>query len=330
VALSRVTLLKNWPAKRRHWLEELYRSRVSVLIGPAGTGKTTLLLALLSLDQVRKGGVLLLAPTGKARVQMQKKAGDVKAFTLAQFLLGLDRYDPQTGAYVVTNAPSRENGFATVVIDEASMLTEDQLAATLDGIDASSVQRLILVGDPRQLPPIGAGRPFVDVIRLLRQQQTRPIRGLAELTVVRRQTENSEEQDALRDDVLLSRWFSDEAPDPGADEVWNRLATGSARNVRAIVWQSDAELQAKLVAELTAHVRANVDPSFSDETAFEVSLGGSAWNGRAYFNQSREDADGRRRGGGAGVEAWQILAPLRAGETGDRQPSFASARAPCR
>jgi ATP-dependent exoDNAse (exonuclease V) alpha subunit len=176
-------------------LEELYRSRVSVLIGPAGTGKTTLLLALLSLDQVRKGGVLLLAPTGKARVQMQKKAGDVKAFTLAQFLLGLDRYDPQTGAYVVTNAPSRENGFATVVIDEASMLTEDQLAATLDGIDASSVQRLILVGDPRQLPPIGAGRPFVDVIRLLRQQQTRPIRGLAELTVVRRQTENSEEQD---------------------------------------------------------------------------------------------------------------------------------------
>ena len=144
-------------AEKASALEELYRARASVLIGPAGTGKTTLLLALLSLDQVRKGGVLLLAPTGKARVQMQKKAGDVKAFTLAQFLLGLDCYDTQTGAYLVTNAPSRENGFATVVIDEASMLTEDQLAATLDAIDPSSVQRLILVGDPRQLPPIGAG-----------------------------------------------------------------------------------------------------------------------------------------------------------------------------
>ncbi len=297
-------------------LEELYRSRASVLIGPAGTGKTTLLLALLSLDQVREGGVLLLAPTGKARVQMQKKAGDVKAFTLAQFLLGLDRYDTQTGAYLVTNAPGRENGFATVVIDEASMLTEDQLAATLDAIDPSSVQRLILVGDPRQLPPIGAGRPFVDAIRLLRGQEARPVRGLAELTVVRRQAGGSDDLETPRDDVLLSRWFSGEAPDAGADEVWDRLATGSAHGVRAIGWESDGELQAKLLHELTVHVRAKVDASLSDETAFEVSLGGSEWNGRAYFNQSREDAEGKRHGGGAGVEAWQILAPIRPGETG--------------
>jgi hypothetical protein len=296
-------------------LEELYRSRVSVLIGPAGTGKTTLLLALLSLNQVRKDGVLLLAPTGKARVQMQKKAGDVKAFTLAQFLLGLDRYDAQTGSYLVTNAPGRENGFATVVIDEASMLTEDQLAATLDALDPSSVQRLILVGDPRQLPPIGAGRPFVDLIRLLREQEATPVRGLAELTVVRRQTEGADPE-ASRDDVLLSRWFSGEAPDAGADEVWNRLTTGSARGVRTIRWDSEAELQAKLLHELTAHVRAGVDPSLSDETAFEVSLGGSEFNGRAYFNLSREGDDVRRRGGGAGVEAWQILAPIRAGEAG--------------
>ncbi|WP_201729473.1 AAA family ATPase [Acidocella sp. C78] len=303
-------------AEKASALEELYRARASVLIGPAGTGKTTLLLALLSLDQVRKGGVLLLAPTGKARVQMQKKAGDVKAFTLAQFLLGLDRYDTQTGAYLVTNAPSRENGFATVVIDEASMLTEDQLAATLDAIDPSSVQRLILVGDPRQLPPIGAGRPFVDVIRLLREQDTKPVRGLAELTIVRRQAEGSGDPKATRDDVLLSRWFSGEAPDAGADEVWDRLMAGSARGVRAIAWESDAELQAKLLAELTAYVRAAVDASSSDETAFEVSLGGSEWNGRAYFNPSREDGEGLRHGGGAGVEAWQILAPIRAGETG--------------
>lgn len=303
-------------AEKASALEELFRSRASVLIGPAGTGKTTLLLALLSLDQVRKGGVLLLAPTGKARVQMQKKAGDVKAFTLAQFLLGFNRYDGRTGAYLVTDTPDRENGFATVVIDEASMLTEDQLAATLDALDPSSVQRIILVGDPRQLPPIGAGRPFVDVIRLLREQDAKPLRGLAELTVVRRQAESSEGPESPRDDVLLSRWFSGEAPDAGADEVWDRLTTGSARGIRAIAWDSDADLQTKLLQELTAHIRSDVNASVSDETAFEISLGGSEWNGRAYFNPSREGADGRRQGGGAGVEAWQILAPMRAGETG--------------
>ncbi|WP_164586733.1 AAA family ATPase [Rhizobium ruizarguesonis] len=303
-------------AEKASALEELFRSRASVLIGPAGTGKTTLLLALLSLDQIRKGGVLLLAPTGKARVQMQKKAGDVKAFTLAQFLLGFNRYDGQTGAYLVTDTPDRENGFATVVIDEASMLTEDQLAATLDALDPSSIQRLILVGDPRQLPPIGAGRPFVDVIRLLREQDAKPLRGLAELTVVRRQAGSSEDPETPRDDVLLSRWFSGEAPDAGADEVWDRLTTGSARGIRAIAWDSDADLQTKLLQELTAHIRSDVDASVSDETAFEISLGGSEWNGRAYFNPSREGADGRRQGGGADVEAWQILAPMRAGETG--------------
>jgi hypothetical protein len=297
-------------------LEELFRSRVSVLIGPAGTGKTTLLLALLSLDQVRRGGVLLLAPTGKARVQMQKKAGDVKAYTLAQFLLGLGRYNTQTGAYLVTNEPGRENGFATVVIDEASMLTEDQLAATLDALDPSSVQRLVLVGDPRQLPPIGAGRPFADLIRLLREQEAKPIRGLAELTVVRRQATDSGDADALRDDVLLSRWFSGGAPDAGADEVWERLASNTAHGVRTVSWNGDADLQAKLLQTLKDHIRADVDDSVSDETAFEISLGGAEYQGRAYFNLSRENGDWKRQGGGAGAEAWQILAPVRAGESG--------------
>ena len=289
-------------------LAEVFRSRVSALIGPAGTGKTTLLQALLSIPSVKQGGVLLLAPTGKARVQMQRKAGDVQAFTLAQFLSKLDRYDGRTFRYLVTDKPPREGGFKTVVIDEASMLTEDQLAAALDALEPTAVQRLILVGDPRQLPPIGAGRPFVDVIRLLRENQAQPTPGLAELRIVRRQSGG--------DGVLLSRWFSGEAPDPGADEVWERLSAGTASGIRAVEWGNDADLQIMLLEELTEHVRADADPSWSDETAFEVSLGGGQpFNGRVYFNLSRED-EGRRRGGGAEVENWQILSPLRGGETG--------------
>lgn len=288
-------------------LEEVFRSRVSALIGPAGTGKTTLLQALLSIPAVKNGGVLLLAPTGKARVQMQKKAGDVKAFTLAQFLSEYERYDGKSFRYFMTGQPPRENGFATVIIDEASMLTEDQLAATLDALDAAAVQRLVLVGDPRQLPPIGAGRPFVDVITLLRETDAKRVPGLAELSIVRRQTGG--------DGVLLSRWFSGEAPDPGADEVWDRLASGHANGVRAIRWENDADLQKRLLAELTAHVRREADPSWSDETAFEVSLGGSEFKGRAYFRLSQEEGS-QRVGGGVSAENWQILSPLRGGEVG--------------
>src|SRR5205085_4874064 len=72
-------------------LAELAASRFSVLIGPAGTGKTTLLKALCANESLRAGGMLMLAPTGKARVRMQVQTG-VPAQTLAQFLVPLGRY----------------------------------------------------------------------------------------------------------------------------------------------------------------------------------------------------------------------------------------------
>ena len=312
-------------------LEELFRSRFSVLIGPAGTGKTSLLTALVELPAVADGGVLLLAPTGKARVQMQRRTEGAVALTLAQFLLGLDRYDPQTFRYLVTGEANRERGFKTVIIDECSMLTEDQLAATLDAIETTAVERLILVGDPRQLPPIGAGRPFVDIVRFLKDgagSNGEP-RGYAELKVVRRQTDLERLDGAEapgRDDILLSKWFGGDAPDAGADEVWNRLVSGQAHGVRGVVWEADADLQEKLLAEITATVRSIATRGGfeheRDDALFEISLGGRPFGDGdvIYFNPSRceptPDGGEIRRGGGAEVESWQILSPLRAGETG--------------
>ena len=114
--------------------------------------------------------------------------------TLAQFLLKRSRYDVATGQYRRNPNASKHDGEATVIIDEASMLTEDQLAATLDALKGPA--RIILVGDDRQLPPIGAGRPFADIIRHLREQG----HGLAELTVSRRQIEH------LRQPRLRRAW----------------------------------------------------------------------------------------------------------------------------
>jgi hypothetical protein len=141
-------------------LAELAASRFAVLIGPAGTGKTTLLQTLANHPAVKAGGVLLLAPTGKARVRLQTMTR-LDAQTVAQFLSHRDRYDGETGAYLVTGENQFE-GAKTVVVDEASMLTEEMLASLIDSL--KGVERLILVGDPRQLPPIGAGRPFVDIV----------------------------------------------------------------------------------------------------------------------------------------------------------------------
>ena len=151
-------------------LEEVFASRLSVLIGPAGTGKTTLLKALVGLPDVKRSGVLLLAPTGKARVRLQEQTGFSDGQTIAQFLLRLGRYDGATGRYFHTGQEPRSSGYATVIIDECSMLTEEQLAAVLDAFDG--VQRLILRrGSPaapahrrrstlprRGAPPRAAGR----------------------------------------------------------------------------------------------------------------------------------------------------------------------------
>ena len=176
-------------------LEELAASRFSVLIGPAGTGKTSLLATLCQQTSIAQGKVLFLAPTGKARVQMQQECTrlglNITALTLAQHL-SPERYDWRTQRYRLSSKPpdEAEEPAKTIIVDEASMLTEEMLAALIQS--QKGVERLILLGDPSQLPPIGAGRPFVDIIAQLKPvdiEKRFPRVGpcYAELTVQRRQ-----------------------------------------------------------------------------------------------------------------------------------------------
>lgn len=73
-------------------LEHITTRRLGVLVGRAGTGKTSVLGALVRCDNIAEDGVLLLAPTGKARVRLQRSTGR-EASTIAQFLYRLGRYD---------------------------------------------------------------------------------------------------------------------------------------------------------------------------------------------------------------------------------------------
>lgn len=282
-------------------LEELFASRVSVLLGPAGTGKTTLLKVFCMVPEIRNRGILLLAPTGKARVRLETQTGIPGAKTLAQLLVQQDRYDPRTGKYRTSNR-DKIGSWETVIIDEASMLTEEQLAAAIDALKPP--QRLILVGDTAQLPPIGAGRPFVDIVNKLRpggieNKFPKIDSGYAELTIRRRQIGIG------RDDLMLAEWFSGRPVDPGGDEIWDRIKSlQSTEYLKLIPWQSDEELQEKLIDCLIHEL--NLEGK-SDEKGFEISLGGIQSGQFVYFN----NAYNGKPGSAEKVENWQILSPVR-------------------
>lgn len=295
-------------------LRVLARSRVAALVGPAGTGKTTMLRPLCSQHDVAGRGVLLLAPTGKARVQLGDKVGS-KALTLAQFLRRSGRWDDEFGYRMLAHA-KRVGGFATVVIDEASMLTEEMLAALMDSI--TGVERLVLCGDHRQLPPIGAGRPFGDLVAYLRETpfdrpkdvSGQPVPtggGIAELTIGRRQKPlaggvKGAATTAGRDDLAVASWFSVDGSSPAADEVFARVLAGRGDGTIAISsWDDEEDLHRKLVAFLAQDPELGLTPGDSD--ALKRSLGASGtYNGRAAFDFGA---------GGEGAERWQILTPVR-------------------
>lgn len=284
-------------------LATLATSRVSVLIGAAGTGKTTLLRALCRLEGVSSGGLLLLAPTGKARVRMQEAIGhDVgaRAQTIAQLLVARGRYDHKTNRYQ-RSEHDRYNEARTVIVDECSMLTEDALDALLDGIEGHD--RLVLVGDPRQLPPIGVGRPFVDIVNHLRESVgdlTFPRVGAsyAELTIPRRQVTSGDDD---RADLQLAEWFSGGEVNPGADEIWDRLRRGDQlATVLLRQWDTAEDLHGLLLDALVAGLSSMQDAKDSD--GFQESYGGTTSGGHVYFNV----------GAAAKAEDWQVLSPVRA------------------
>ena len=188
-------------AEQEAALRRIVSRRLTVLIGRAGTGKTTVLGAL-SRSAELGGPILFLAPTGKARVRLSANIAIGNAVqTVAQFLYSQGAYDDSTQSPIVLS-DGRYDGHRTVVIDEASMLTEETLLAVLATF-SPNVSRLILVGDTAQLPPIGPGRPFADLVAHLSDEfmfnstEENLEEAIARLTVEVRNA-NGEASDTLR------------------------------------------------------------------------------------------------------------------------------------
>lgn len=280
-------------------LKELAESQLSVLIGGAGTGKTTLLSLLCKSDQIYNGGLLLLAPTGKARVRMvqamKEHDVDCNAKTVAQFLGESGRYNGYTMQYTLSEEEAQNIPF-TVIIDESSMLTEEMFGALIQAL-RKKAKRIIFVGDPNQLPPIGAGRPFVDLVQHLNENINgfpKISKGFGELTVNMRQLADDGN---AREDSELAKWYTDNPADLD-ESIFIDLQSGKLGDrVEFKKWETPEELEQKIF-EVIANETDMKD--IEDVEGFNLSLGGVINNGWMNFG-SKPFA----------VEDWQILSAYR-------------------
>lgn len=146
--------------RQRGAVEHVLTHGVSLLTGGPGTGKSRTVAAVVALAEARGKRIALAAPTGRAAKRLEQLTG-AEASTVHRLL----------GAHVFGDR-ARTGGFARgeawpldadiVVVDETSML-DAELAAGLVEACADGTH-LLLVGDPAQLPSIGAGRVLGDLV----------------------------------------------------------------------------------------------------------------------------------------------------------------------
>ena len=141
-------------------IREAATSGLLLITGGPGTGKTTLLKGILELFGRMQLRCLVAAPTGRAAKRMSEVTGE-EASTIHRLLeAGVDQ---NTGKMYFARDEANPLKADAVIVDEMSMVDIRLLHSLLRAIPKG--KRLVLVGDPDQLPPVGPGSPFSDMLR---------------------------------------------------------------------------------------------------------------------------------------------------------------------
>lgn len=284
----------------------VFRRPICVLSGAAGTGKTTVIRAILAaIEKVDGAGTSfqLLAPTGKAAERLRDVTGRRgETSTVHAFLAKHGWYNKNFTFR--RSGGQREDGISTYVIDESSMLSLELLAALFRSINFKTVKRFIFVGDSNQLPPIGRGRVFADVIDWLAEHSEGSV-ALLERNI--RQMENLvlgrgigilDVASAYRRAALQEE--KSESADSSAEDALRRVQEGGDidKDLRVLYWNGPAELQTLLIEQIISDMETDTGKSLDEQRPFEL------WN--EAFTQ-----DGRKR-----PDYQQVISPYRGEEFG--------------
>lgn len=158
-AVEREQKIKYAPMQRKT-LEIAASNQVMVITGGPGTGKTTTVRAIIAMFDRMGLNVQLAAPTGRAAKRMSELAGQ-EASTIHRLLEA--GYAEGSFDLVFKRDESNPLKCDVIIVDEGSMIDITLMKALLAALPKEC--RLVLVGDADQLPPVGPGNVFRDILR---------------------------------------------------------------------------------------------------------------------------------------------------------------------
>lgn len=255
--------------------QKVFLRPVSVICGAAGTGKTRVIDAIIKAIEKGHGvgtSFQLLAPTGKAADRIREMTGK-PASTIHSFLARLGWLN--SNMTFKRAGGKTEDKFQTYIIDEASMLDLQLAAALFRAIKWQSVQRLIFVGDPNQLPPIGIGKLFSDLIGWMREDQPESV---AELQTNMRQMENHVTGHGKGILTLASLYVrraigvDNEGEKVEAEQFLQKVQEGGEvdKDLRVIYWKDAAHLAKELERCFIADIEKDSKQKVDKDKPYEI------------------------------------------------------------
>ncbi len=148
----------SYAPEQREAIAHALTGGVTVITGGPGTGKTTVIKAILDICDILKFSCVLAAPTGRAAQRMFESSGR-EAKTIHRLL---EASISDNGHHHFQRDEDNPINQKVIIIDEMSMVDTNLMCALLKAIKVGSY--LVLIGDPDQLPPVGPGNCLNDII----------------------------------------------------------------------------------------------------------------------------------------------------------------------